>query len=241
MLLAIDIGNTTITCGLFRGKKLSRAWDLKQEDLASIGRAMKRVTLHGICLSSVVPRATIIVREACKDAFGIEPLVAAPWNAGMLIVGYEKKQLGVDRLLAALAAYERYKRGLVVVDAGTAITVDFVDASGAFRGGAIAPGLGLSVRALHDATGQLPLVEVASARSAIGGDTRSAINAGVVRGMAGLVDRLVHDVACGGKMKPFAVATGGGMKLLRKYCTSIAHVHPHLVLEGLRIVWERNA
>jgi type III pantothenate kinase len=241
MLLTIDIGNTNVTCGLFRGSRLLKAWNLKQSGLLSFENdAARSETLDGICMCSVAPGATVLVREACKDAFGIEPLVAGSWNAGMPIVGYDPKQLGADRLMAALAAYERYRKALIVVDAGTAITIDLVDADGAFRGGAIAPGVGLSAQALHEATGQLPLVEPAPARRAIGRDTRSAINSGLVNGAAGLIDRLAHDIAREGKVKPLVVATGGDANLLKKHCASIERVHPHLVLEGLRIVWESH-
>jgi type III pantothenate kinase len=240
MLLTLDLGNSNASVGLFNGRRLVRSRSVKFHSMSELEKSLRAGvrSIDGACVASVVPSMDARVRRFLERAFGVEPLFANHENAGMSIRNYNAKQLGADRIVAAVAAYERYKKPLIVIDAGTAITIDFVNRKGEFVGGAIVPGLHTACESLHLVAEKLPLVSPTYTRSVRGKDTRSAINSGVVQGYAGMVDHLVREMGRGSKA--LVVATGGDAKLLKKTCDKIDKVHPNLVLEGLRIIWERN-
>jgi len=243
MILAIDLGNSNASVGIFEGKRLSKSWPVKFSSLAEFERAIRSRGMRGIegaCVSSVVPSADASVRGFLARTFGIKPLFVNHKNAGMMVRGYDAEQLGADRLVAAMAAYERYKNPVIVIDAGTAITIDLVNARGEFTGGMIVPGLGTAAESLFERAEKLPLVKLTPPRSVRGKDTRSAINSGIVLGCAGMVDHLVRELMRESRTRASVVATGGDAGLLKRMCRTIGKVHPHLVLEGLRIIWERN-
>lgn len=243
MLLTVDLGNSNASVGLFKGRRLSRSWPVKFSSIPEFERALRghaRGEVEGACVSSVVPSADARVRRFLRKAFGVEPIFASHKNAGMRVNGYNARQLGADRLVAAIGAYERYRRPVIVIDAGTAITIDLVNRKGEFAGGAIVPGLGTAAESLYGAAEKLPLVKPKPARSVKGKDTRSAINSGIVHGYAGMIDHLVRELKRESGTKSLVVATGGDAKILKTVCRTIDRVHPHLVLEGLRIIWERN-
>lgn len=248
-LLVIDVGNTNVACGLFRGRRLAATWEVRTASCANIhtisrmlsskvGNRQKQ-TISGVCIVSVVPRLSPLFRIACKRCLGVRPLFATPKTIGAMLRRYPVSQVGPDRLVNALAVYERFGRACVVVDIGTAITFDVVNAHGEFEGGAIAPGPALMSGALHWMTARLPEVDPARPRRAIGKSTRECIRAGVVIGAAGLIDRIVDRIAGEMKGRPVVVATGGGATLLARQCRTLQHVDPHLLLQGLRLVWER--
>ena len=247
--MAIDIGNSLAACGLFRGAGLARHWSIDHGcgmSPAALWRTLRegaggRRSVDGACIASVVPGMDRTFRGAVRSAFDVEVFSATPETIGMPIKGYDREQVGADRLLAAVAAYERYGRALIVIDAGTAITIDYVTARGEFAGGAIAPGMDASARMLRDITAQLPYVKPQPAKRAIAKNTEEAIRAGLHFGHAGMVENIVRQIAKEARARPLVVATGGDAKWIARTCPSVKHVHPHLVLEGLRIAWERNS
>jgi type III pantothenate kinase len=250
MLLAIDIGNTNATCGLFRRNRLCKVWKLPckaLEDARSLARTLasgvgkgRAAPLAGICIASVVPRLDARFRAACREAFGRVPLFATHRTIGIAIRGYDRKQVGADRLVAALAAYERTGRATIVVDAGTAITIDLVNGRGEFAGGVIVPGLATHAAALHAVAEKLPLVKIRPLPRVRGRSTEEAIRGGIFHGTAGLVDHLVREISREARVRARVIATGGDAKLLARACTSIHEVRPDLILEGLQLVWERR-
>ena len=249
MFLAIDIGNSFTTCGLFKGARLTRHWSIDHGEgmsPAALWRTLRegaggRRSVDGACIASVVPGMDRTFRGAVRSAFDAEVLLATPDAIGIPIRGYDRSQVGADRLLAAAAAYEHYGRALIVVDAGTAITVDYVTARGEFAGGAIAPGIGVASSALQAAAPRLPIVAPTPTKRAIAKDTEEAIRAGLYYGYAGLVEGIVKRIASEARSRPLVVATGGDAKWVARTSPAIKHVHPYLVLEGLRLTWERNS
>lgn len=170
----------------------------------------------------------------------MKPLFATARTVGIPLGRYPRRQIGPDRLVNALAARARFKRSCIIIDAGTAITVDGVDGRGHFLGGAIAPGPSLMARALEKGTERLPWVGPVRPRHAIGRSTRGCIRSGVLLGAAGLVDRLVREIAREMGGRPLVIATGGAAPLLAPLCTAIHRVEPDFTLEGLRVLWERK-
>lgn len=247
MLLAIDIGNTSVACALFRRRQIVRRFRIPTASVtgvAGLARLLRRKAgrggVDGCSIVSVVPKLDATFRAACRRAFDCAPLFATPATIGMPLGGYPRRQIGADRLVGVLAAFARHRRAIVVVDIGSGITFDAVDASGCFRGGAIAPGPELMGAALATMTAKLPLVHPRRARRAIGRNTRAGIEAGLFFGVAGLVDRIVHLVGREMRTRPLVVATGGFATLIAPASKTIRRVEPDLLFEGLRLVWERN-
>ncbi|MFH1829390.1 MAG: type III pantothenate kinase [Pseudomonadota bacterium] len=250
-LLTIDIGNTNITCGLFKGKTLLKKWRIpndRSHSASSLGKRLKQSigvrntkNIEGACICSVVPKLNHRIRNACSDALGIKPLFVNWRIIGMPIKKYNKKQLGVDRIVAAYAAYEKYRKALIVIDAGSAITIDLVTKQGEFSGGVIVPGLTTSAKTLESISTKLPYVKPSVVKHTKGKSTKEAISAGLFHGYAGLVDHLVKKISRQVRTQPLVIATGGEAALLKRACTSIDRVHDDLILEGLRVMWERNA
>lgn len=250
-LIVIDVGNTNVACGIFRGRRLVARWRMPTASCAKapavarllasrIGKRRAR-EIDGACIVSVVPRLNRIFRAACRRALGIAPLFATPRTIGVPLRRYPASQIGPDRLVNALAAHARFRRACIVVDVGTAITIDAVSADGEFKGGAIAPGPALMGDALHRMTAQLPRVTPAPPRSAIGRTTKECIRSGVVLGSAGLIDRIVDRIAREMKGRPIVVATGGAAAALARLCRTIRRVESDLTLQGLKLVWAKNA
>ncbi len=248
-VLAIDIGNTNVACALFSGRRLVKRWSMRTDECRDMRALALRLRAavgarrfpEGACIVNVVPRLDPIFRGACKVAFGVVPLFANHNSIPMRIRGYDKKQLGADRLVAAFAAYQEYRKPVIIIDAGTAITIDLVSARGEFAGGVIVPGLSIAAASLHAMTAKLPLVKPRLTARAIGRNTREAINSGLIRGYAGLVDGIVRSIARQSHGKPLVIATGGDAILLKRSCRTIRRVHPDLILRGLDLLWENYA
>ncbi|MFA4972612.1 MAG: type III pantothenate kinase [bacterium] len=242
MLIAIDIGNSRASVGLFAGKRLLKRGFIDystRPSAGAIGRRMRSFAGAGAsaaCIASVVPRLTPIFAEACLKLIGAKPHIITPYNAGITIKGYKRSQLGVDRLLAAAAAYARHRRALIVIDAGTAMTIDLVTARGEFAGGAIFPGIDSSARSLAKIAARLSYVKPSPARRIVAKNTRDAIRAGMFHGYAGLIDHIVRRMSAESHTRPLVVVTGGDAALVKLACPIVRHLHPNLVLEGLAIV-----
>lgn len=236
-LLAIDIGNTNVVFGLFRGQRLVEHWRLEtsratrarwQRAFRSAQKKLKYI--DGVCISSVVPRLDPIVRKGVQQLLKTTPL----------FVGGKNVRVGADRLANAVAAHHRYRRACIVVDFGTATTFDYVTAAGDFAGGAIAPGVRLGCEALCRGAAKLSLVPIRTPPRVIGKRTSTNIQSGVVHGHVGLVDHLVRAMSREIGKRPVVIATGGLALLIAPLAKTIQVVVPHLTLEGIRLIWEKE-
>ena len=253
MLLAIDIGNTNIVWGVFDGDKLLVDWRVGTDhakttdeyailllDLLQVkGISPKRV--DGVILSSVVPPLTPLLEELSETYFHCLPLiVSTELETGLAIKYTNPQEVGSDRIVNAAAAFRRYGGPLIIVDFGTATTFCAVTAAGEYLGGAIAPGLRISAEALYARTAKLPKVELARPKSAIGQNTVASMQAGLIFGYAGLVDELVRRIQHELGRECFVLATGGLAGLIAPESQTIREVRPHLILEGLALLWNLN-
>lgn len=253
MLLALDIGNTNIVIGLFDGQSLVGHWRLATDTrrtadeyalalqalLAQAGRTPSEIT--AVALSSVVPPLTPVIVGLLEQQYPAEVLVVGPdTDTGMPLRYLKPYEIGADRIVNAVAAYQKYGGPLVVVDFGTATTFDAVSADGAYLGGAIAPGIGISIEALFQRAARLAGVELAAPEQAIGQTTEAGLQAGIVFGFAGLVDELVRRISAELPERPHVIATGGLADLVAGEASTIEHVDPLLTLEGLRLIHERS-
>ena len=253
MLLAIDLGNTTIAFGLYEGQKPGPRWRIrtiheKMPDEYGIlvdqlfryrGYRLDQVT--GVAIASVVPPLTPIFGQVCRDYFGQTPLVVdAGVRTGVSIRTDNPREVGADRVVDAAAVRALYGVPACVVDFGTATTFDAVSSEGDYLGGAIAPGIGIAAQALFERTAKLPRVELTRPPSVIGRNTPHSIQSGLLFGYVGLVEGMVarFRVELGPEMK--VVATGGLAPIIAAETTVLDAVDPWLTLEGLRIVWELN-
>jgi len=193
-------------------------------------------------LGTVVPVALYNLRRLCRDWFGNEPLIARSiLDWGFEIKVDQPQEVGADRLLNAMAAHHHYRGPLIVIDFGTATTFDVVDIGGSYLGGVIAPGITLSVEALHRAAARLPRIGIGRPQSAIGRNTVSAMQSGIFWGYVGMIEGIVARIRGEADMNPMKIiATGGLAPLLAEGTTLIERIDPDLTLEGLRLLAERN-
>ena len=253
MLLAIDIGNTQIVSGVYDQQTLKGHWRLASDPsrtgdeygllfLGLLGSGgIRPDAISGVILSSVVPALTPTVECMARSYFGRSPLLVSPeLDMGLTIAYPHPHELGSDRLVNAAAAYARYRRAVIIVDFGTATTFCVVTDGGAYLGGVIAPGLGTAAESLHLRTAKLPRVELARPQTAIGRDTVSSIQSGLVFGYAGLVDELVRRIQSELPGPALVLATGGLARLIAQECRTIEEVVPLLTLEGLALIYRRN-
>jgi type III pantothenate kinase len=253
LLLAVNINNTLIKLALYRGVDLLHHWRIatdrhKTADeyamllralFASGGAAFGDV--GGVAIASVVPPLMDTMERLCRQYLGRVPLVVGPGvRTGMRILYENPKEVGADRICNAVAAYARYGGPVIVVDLGTATTFSVVSAEGDFLGGAIAPGVGISVEALAEHAAQLHRVELVRPRTAIGRSTVAAMQSGIVFGFVGQVEELLRRMQEELGRPAVTVATGGWAELILQECRSIMHHEPLLALEGLRLIYERN-
>lgn len=254
MLLAVDVGNSQTVIGVFNGDEVDHHWRISTDaqrtpdELALLfGGLMDFADLsfsrnvHGLVISSVVPIVTEMLRVMTRKYFHFQPVVVGPGTkTGMPLLVDNPREVGADRLVNALAAYHRFGGPGIVVDFGTATSFDVYSSDGEFLGGAIAPGVATSTAALSSRGAQLPRIELATPERAIGRSTVEAMRSGVAYGFAGLVDRLVEQIAAELPSPPKVIATGGLAPAVVNACRSIADHDPWLTLDGLRLVWERN-
>ena len=253
VLLAIDVGNTHTVIGVYEGERLVRHWRVLSDPgrtadeygvlLWNLYRASELPITGGtdIIVCSVVPPMTTVVEDLCRDYFHTEPLVVGPGvKTGMPILYDNPKEVGADRIVNAVAAYERYHDVCIVVDFGTATTFDCVSGRGEYLGGVITPGLGISLDALVTRTAKLPRVEIVRPPKVVGKNTVHAIQAGIVYGYVSLVDGLVarirEEIGSGARV----IATGGFASMLAPESTTIETFDEFLTLEGLRLIHRRN-
>lgn len=253
MLLTVDIGNSNIVWGLFRQQELIGSWrmetDLSQtaaaygarlaQQLDAAAQAADPVTDTIIC--SVVPPLTQVFERIAQNLFHQQPLVvSSAMDTGLIVRYADPRTLGADRLVNAVAAYDRHKTDLVVIDLGTATTFSVVTQKGEFLGGAIAPGVGIAAEALFTRTAQVPRTPLAPPQQVIGRDTLANIQSGLIYGHAAMVDELTVRLQEELGQKAMAVATGGFSSLIAQYCKRIHEVRPNLTLEGLELLYRRH-
>jgi type III pantothenate kinase len=253
VLLAVDIGNTHIVLGLYENDKLVetfRAATVHARTADEYGVLLRQmIALRGCNLeavdaaiiASVVPPLTDVLAEAIRHAVGREPLVVGPGvKTGVSVLYDNPRDVGADRIVNAVAAFERVKGAVIVVDFGTATTFDCVSPKGEYLGGVIVPGVTVSLNALLGSAAKLSRIEVAEPPRVIGQNTTHALQSGVVYGYASLVDGMIVRIKQELGYAAGSIATGGLAPLVIRHCTEVTEVVEFLTLEGLRLVYERN-
>lgn len=257
MLLTIDVGNTQTVIGLYgdggASHELTDHWRLAtnasrtSDELALLlseflgsGGFDWKADVSGVAISSGVPMVTYELRRMCERYLGIEPVVlGAGVKTGMPVLYDNPKEVGADRVANAVGAYDLYGGPTIVVDFGTATTFDVISAAGEYLGGAIIPGIEISLDALFGRAAALRRVELVEPRSVIGKTTVESIQSGTIYGYSAMVDGMcdrIEEVL--GECT--VLATGGLADLIAPVAESIEHVEPWLTLHGLRLVWEKN-
>jgi type III pantothenate kinase len=255
VLLAVNVGNTNTVLGVFRGAELEHQWRTSTEtertadELAVLfGGLLEQADLSfsnqitGVVISSVVPTSTGALRDMVERYFNFPPVIVEPGTkTGMPILTDNPRELGADRVVNALAAFSRYGGPCIVIDFGTATTYDAVSEKGEFLGGAIAPGLQTKNASLSRETARLPQVELQAPRTAIGKNTVDAIQSALIFGTAAEADGMIERMRKEFGGDATVVATGGLAPLVVPHCQFVDEYDPWLTLEGLRLVFERNA
>ncbi|MFO7779818.1 MAG: type III pantothenate kinase [Nitriliruptoraceae bacterium] len=256
MLLAVDVGNSSTVLGLFSGEQLEHRWILstsvsrtRDEYTLAIAGLLGRSGLEldrdvsGVVIGSVVPTVTETLRALFTRELSREqpPVVIEPGvRTGVAIRHDHPQDLGADRIANAVAVSALYGGPAIVVDFGTAISFDAIDARGGFIGGALAPGITTGAEALVARAARLPTVEPVAPDTPIGRSTTSALQSGIVYGAAAMVDGMVSRISLELGQGVTTVATGGTAEVVLAHCGTIDHHDPALTLKGLRLVWERN-
>ena len=253
MLLAVDIGNTNITLGVFEGEELRATWRMATNvsQMADEYAALLLNLLHHqgldasdikeVAFCGVVPPLQTTFEEVFQRYFHISPLVIGPGvKTGVRIRQDNPREVGTDRIVNAAAAHHLYKGSVIIVDLGTATTFDTVSKEGDHLGGAIAPGIATAAEALFARTSALPRVELVHPKHAIGTNTIAAMQSGVVFGYVGLIEGIVSRIQQELGEKATVVATGGYADLIARETAVIDAVNPDLTLIGLRLIYLMN-
>jgi type III pantothenate kinase len=254
MLLVIDIGNTSISLGLYKSEKLGPCWRLASDNertadeygillLQLLERAgVQAGQIAGIAIASVVPPLTGTVEQACRDYLNTTPLIVDAGTRTGIPLRYEdpKQQVGADRVVNAAAVRRLYKGPACIVDFGTATIFDAISAEGEYVGGAIAPGIGIASDALFRRTAKLPRVEIVRPPAAIGRNTVHSLQSGLLFGYVGLVEGMVarFRAELGNEMK--TIGTGALVEVIARETRSIDMIEPWLALQGLKIIYDLN-
>jgi type III pantothenate kinase len=253
MLLVIDVGNTNTVLGIYDGSSLIRDWRIRTERnttedelnvllsslLASGG--IERARIERSIISCVVPPVVKILDAFCRRYLGHAPRWVDARSVGMMPIRYNNPaEIGADRIVNAIAAYHKYRCSLIAIDFGTATTFDVISEKGEYLGGAISPGIMISAEALFRKASKLPRVEIFTPpQTAIGKDTISSIQAGIIFGYAAMVDGMVRRMKAELDTSPRVIATGGLADLMVTVAETIEVTEKNLTLEGLRLLSQR--
>ncbi|OGP68347.1 MAG: pantothenate kinase [Deltaproteobacteria bacterium RBG_16_44_11] len=257
MLLVIDVGNTNTVLGLYDEDKLIHDWRIRTEIdhtvdeygmlifnlyQSSLMKTEEIKAIKAIIISCVVPPMLNILEPLCVKYFNVKPMIVGPGiKTGMPIFYDNPKEVGADRIVNAVAAYDKYHQAAIIIDFGTATTFDYISPKGEYMGGCIAPGIMISSEALFERAAKLPRVEFSKPKSVITKDTVSAMQAGIIFGYAGLIDGIVERMKAEIKTKPLVIATGGLASVVAPETKCIDKIEEMLTLEGLRIIYNLNS
>ena len=253
MLLAVDIGNSETTLGVFQDDELKATWHIATvisrtvDEYASlllgmlVNKKLRITDIKEVSMCSVVPPLTATFEEVFKRYFNVSPLVVtAGVKTGVRICMDNPKEVGADRIVDAAAAHHLYGGPVIIVDMGTATTFDTVSAKGDYKGGAIAPGMAAAAESMFTRAAMLPRVELARPGHIIGTNTIDAMKSGIIFGFVGLVEGLVTRIQREMGEKAKVVATGGLAHLIAKETRLVDEVNPELTLIGLKLIYELN-
>lgn len=254
MILVIDVGNTNTVLGIYDGQKLLTYWRMatdKARTSDEIGLFCMQAFQHeniaveeieAVVISSVVPPIMYSLEHAIRKYFNVEPIVVGPGiKTGMNIKYDNPKEVGADRIVNAVAGYEKYGGPLIIVDFGTATTFCAISQKGEYLGGVISPGIKISMDALFQRAAKLPRIELVKSEKVIGKNTVSSMQSGAIYGYVGQVDYIVKRMKEEmGEHSIKVIATGGLARMIASESSTIDKIDPLLTLEGLRIIYERN-
>ncbi len=255
MLLVIDAGNTNTLFAIHDGEKWAVQWRIETNDGRTADeysvwlyhlmmmQGLKFADIDGCVISTVVPQSLFHMRNLARRHLQVEPMIVgeAGVKLGAKVILANPKEVGADRLVNAVGAHAKYKGPLILVDSGTATTFDIICASGDFEGGIIAPGINLSLRALHEAAAKLPRIAIQKPENVVGRNTVEAMQSGIFWGYISLIDGLIDRIQAEDDRDFTVIGTGGVASLFAGASQRIDKFDSHLTIDGLHLIWQRNS